>query len=336
MNPDTNVSLAHAHGYLKISRNPLLRLFRDVSVKDVSTRESEIDLSVEPRNFCDQATDEHNIIKHSQTSKIDTHKSPVSARFSDDFDEDDVILVEADLSVPLFAENLDEKRPVVGTIGATSFEGDLLHIAMEKSCQSCETELGRHEHTASSSRRKMTPPSCPLGSKPMIRRQNRLNKGDFWVCQQWPKCNGTRRPWEWGKDEIKSAAQHLVSSCWNRAVRLGRPGLLEVCANSDSPLVEAVESAGGEGLRTPFLERVRSDHQARSRTSLSVLFSEKAQTRLVLFTLWSLWSTITTRLVFWMESLPWFRECKRLVVTFILHSVSSWRQNSLLGICPRR
>ena len=31
-----------------------------------------------------------------------------------------------------------------------------------------------------------------------------------------------------------------------------------------------------------LLERVRSDHQARSRTSLSVLFSEKAKTRLVL------------------------------------------------------
>ena len=34
VNPDTNVSLAHAHGYLKISRNPLLRVYRDVPVKD--------------------------------------------------------------------------------------------------------------------------------------------------------------------------------------------------------------------------------------------------------------------------------------------------------------
>ena len=52
-----------------------------------------------------------------------------------------------------------------------------------------------------------------------------------------------------------SAAQCLDSSCtncWNRAVRFGRPDLLEVCANNDSPLVEAVESAGGEGLRTSF------------------------------------------------------------------------------------
>ena len=43
-----------------------------------------------------------------------------------------------------------------------------------------------------------------------------------------------------------------------------------------------------------LLERVRSDHQARSRTSLSLLFSEKAKTRLVFFTLSSLWSIITT------------------------------------------
>ena len=50
---------------------------------------------------------------------------------------------------------------------------------------------------------------------------------------------------------VVAAAQHLDSSCtdcWNRAVRFGRPDLLEVCANKDSPLVEAVESAGGEGL----------------------------------------------------------------------------------------
>ena len=33
MDPNTNVSLAHTHGYLKISRNPLLRVYRDVPVK---------------------------------------------------------------------------------------------------------------------------------------------------------------------------------------------------------------------------------------------------------------------------------------------------------------
>ena len=43
VDPDTNVSLAHAYGYLKISRNPLLRVYRDVLVKDETTHESEID-----------------------------------------------------------------------------------------------------------------------------------------------------------------------------------------------------------------------------------------------------------------------------------------------------
>ena len=54
---------------------------------------------------------------------------------------------------------------------------------------------------------------------------------------------------------ILAAAQHLDSSrtdCWNRAVRFGRPDLLQVCANCDPPLVEAVESASGEGLRNSF------------------------------------------------------------------------------------
>ena len=48
--------------------------------------------------------------------------------------------VQADCSVPAFAENLDGKRIVVGTICATGFEGDLLSIAMETSCQSGEYE----------------------------------------------------------------------------------------------------------------------------------------------------------------------------------------------------
>ena len=50
-----------------------------------------------------------------------THNPLVSARFSHDFEEDDVRQVQADCSVPAFAENLDEKRIVVGTIGATGF-----------------------------------------------------------------------------------------------------------------------------------------------------------------------------------------------------------------------
>ena len=108
--------------------------------------------------------------------------------------------------------------------------------------------------------------NCPLRSKPRIRRQNRVNKGSFWCGQRWPTCSGTRLPWERGQRRnfssttkvlsmIFAAAQHLDASCadcWNRAVRFGRPDLLEVCAHSDSPLVEAVESAGGQDLRTSF------------------------------------------------------------------------------------
>ena len=62
-----------------------------------------------------------------------THKSPVSARFVDDFEEDDAVQVQADCSVHAFAKNLVEKQPVVGTIG-TGFESDLLPVAMETSC----------------------------------------------------------------------------------------------------------------------------------------------------------------------------------------------------------
>ena len=142
VDPDTNVSLAHAHGYLKISRNPLLRVYRDVPAKDETAHESEIDLSVEPHTSCDQATDEHDVISSTRRRRRLTHKSLVSARFPDDFEEDDVIQVEADCSVPAFAENLDEKQTVVGTIGATGFKGDLFPTAMETSCQSGETDYG--------------------------------------------------------------------------------------------------------------------------------------------------------------------------------------------------
>ena len=75
VDPDTNVSLAHAHGYLKISRNPLLRVYRDVPVKDGITHESEIDLSVEPRTSYVQATGEHDVISSTRKRRRLTHKS---------------------------------------------------------------------------------------------------------------------------------------------------------------------------------------------------------------------------------------------------------------------
>ena len=122
-------------------------MYRDVPVKDETTHDSEIDLSVEPRTSCDQATDEHDVISGTRKRRRLTHKSLVSARFVDDSEEEDAMQVQADCSVPAFAKNFDEKRPVVGTIGASGFEGDLFPVAMETSCQPGESEFGGHEHT---------------------------------------------------------------------------------------------------------------------------------------------------------------------------------------------
>ena len=126
---------------------------------------------------------------------------------------------------------------------------------------------------------------------------------------------------------ILAAAQHLDSSCtdcWNRAVRFGRPDLLEVCANSDSPLVEAVESEGGEGLRTSFWNgydlttrrgRERLNQFCPAKRTRHVWFSSPCRE--------SLEHHRNVCLVFWMGSQPWFRECKHLAVTFILHNHSA-------------
>ena len=138
MNPDR---------YLKISRNPLLRVYRDVPGKDEITHDSEIDLSLEPRTSCDQATDEHDVISSTRRRRRLTHKSPVSARFVDDLEENDAMQVQTDCFVPAFVGNFDEKRPVVETIGAAGCEGDLHPVAMETSCQLGEFEFGGHEHT---------------------------------------------------------------------------------------------------------------------------------------------------------------------------------------------
>ena len=195
MNPDTNVSLAHAHGYLKISRNPVLRVYRDVPVKDETTHEPEIDLSVEPRTSCDQATDEHDVISKTRKRRRLTHTQITRfCSFYDDFVEDEVIQVQTDCSVPAFAEHFDEKRPAVGTIGATGFEGDLPPVAMETSCQLGESECGGQKHTVQLLEKRDDTAQLPLCLKPMVRRQNRVNNGNFWGCQKWPKCNGTRRP----------------------------------------------------------------------------------------------------------------------------------------------
>ena len=54
----TNVSLAHAHGYLKISRNPLLRVHRDIPVRSETIHEPETDPFSGPANPSDSVTGE--------------------------------------------------------------------------------------------------------------------------------------------------------------------------------------------------------------------------------------------------------------------------------------
>ena len=43
-------------------------------------------------------------------------------------------------------------------------------------------------------------PFCPQCHKPMLMRRNRTNHGLFWGCCQYPKCQGTRRPWDDGSE----------------------------------------------------------------------------------------------------------------------------------------
>ena len=75
---------------------------------------------------------------------------------------------------------------------------------------------------SSSSRNEVTVPGRPISSKPMIRGQNRVNNGNFWGC----------------RNTIPGFFLHRM---------------LEPCNSlNDSPLVEPVESASGENLRTSF------------------------------------------------------------------------------------
>ena len=55
---NTNVSLAHAHSYLKISRNPLLRVHRHVPVRSETIHEPETDPFSGPADPCDSVTGE--------------------------------------------------------------------------------------------------------------------------------------------------------------------------------------------------------------------------------------------------------------------------------------
>ena len=220
---------------------------------------------MEPLTSRDQATDEHDVIPHTRKRRRLAHKSSVSARLTFDFDEDDAIQVQADCSVPAFAEKLVEKRAGVGTICATGFEGDVLSAAMGTSCQSSgEAKLGRHEHTVQLLEKGGDTTQLPAVSETDGTKTESCQQRKLLVLSAVAEVqrnlsssgHGQRRKFSSMTQVLSlilAGAQHLDSSCndcWNRAVRFGRPDLLEVCADSGSPLVEAVESAGEEGLRT--------------------------------------------------------------------------------------
>ena len=131
----TNVSLAHAHGYLKISRNLLLRVHREIPVRSEIIHEPETDPfsgSADPSDSVTGELDFDSSVSKTRKRRRLLHKSPVAARFSlDDCDEDDDTSAQTDCVMPAFAENFDEKRPVVGTVCSAGSEGDSLSAAME-------------------------------------------------------------------------------------------------------------------------------------------------------------------------------------------------------------
>ena len=284
-----------------------MRVHRHVPVRSETIHEPETDPFSGPADPCDSVTDELDVdpcVSKTRKRRRLLHKSPVSARFSlDDCDEDDDTSAQVDCFMPAFAEHFDEKRPVVGTVCSTRSEGDSHPAAMETTGQSDEIEFEGHEHTVQLVEKggasvrlpavfetdDTTTESCQQRKflelsivADVQRNSSSLGKGQRRNLSSMTKVLSM----------IFAAAQFLDSSCadcWNRAIRFGRPDLLEICANSDSPLVDAVESAGASFL----LEWIRFDFQARTRTSPRVLFSEETETRMVFVTLSSFWSIIT-------------------------------------------
>ena len=264
-----------------------------------------------------------------------THKSLVSARFVDDSEEEDAMQFQSRLICAAFANIFDEKRPVVGTIGATGFEGDLFPVAKETSCQPGESEFRGHEHTVQLlEKRDDTAPLSTVfeidGTKTESCQQRKFlglsavaevqrNSSSLGKVQRRNLSSMTKV-----FSLIFAAAQHLDSpctDCWNRAVRFGRPDLLKVFTNSDSPLVEAVESAGGEGLRTSF----RNGYDLTTRRGRECLcqFCSTKRLRHVWFSSLCRVSGASSQRVSRIqdELQPWFRDCKHLAVTFILHRI---------------
>ena len=148
-----------------------------------------------------------------------------------------------------FAENFDEKRPVVGTVCSTSSEGDSLPAAMETTGQSDEIEFEGHEHTVQLLEKGGAGAKLPAVSKTDDTTTKSCQQGKFLglsavadVQRNSPSLGKGQRRGLSSMTKVLStifaAAQFLDSSCadcWNRAVRCGRPDLLEMCVDSDSP-----------------------------------------------------------------------------------------------------
>ena len=165
----TNVPLAHAHGYLKISRNPLLRVHRDIPVRCETIYEGD------SRSAAMETT--------GQTDKIEFEGH-----------EHIVQLLEkggAGAKLPAVFETDD-------TTTKSCQQGKFLGLSTVADVQRNSPSLGKGQRRNLSSMTKLL-------------------------------------------STIFAAAQFLGSSCadcWNRAVRFGRPDLLEICVNSDSRACE--------------------------------------------------------------------------------------------------
>ena len=201
---NTNVSLAHAHGCLKISRNPLLRVHRDVPVRSETIPETETEPFSGPTGSCDSVTDELDVDPSaSKTRKRRRllHKSPVSVRFSlDDCDENDDTSAQADCFMPAFVENSDEKQPVAGTVCSTGSDGDSFLAAMESAGQSDEFKIEGQEHTVQLLRKGGADAKQPVAVQ---RNSSSMGKGQRRNLSSMTKVLST----------IVAAAQFLESSC---------------------------------------------------------------------------------------------------------------------------
>ena len=140
-------------------------------------------------------------------------------------------------------------------------------------------------------------------------------------------CNGTRRPLERGKDEpfehdkgvgydffAAGSTSGLLVTRFLESVRFGRLELLEVCANSDSPLIQAVETPEKKVYRPLSGMVTTSPRDAAANVCIcSVQRSDPAQ---------KFPQSRNACLALWMEWLPCLQDCGLLALTFIMSSKS--------------